>query len=139
MVDGRAVTGPTQLATAPGSAPDVVGGTVLADGEPTGTALVGATLAGAELGGTALVGAAVAGFAVPGAAVAGVAMGVADAEGGVGADVGEVVGGDVDDNARGVAAAETEGMLDVGLPFGEHAVKASASPSTAPAVNFPKK
>jgi hypothetical protein len=112
MVDGRAATGPTQLATAPGSAPD---------------------LAGAELAGAGLAGAELAGVAVPG-----VATGVADAGGGVGADACGVVG-DVDDNARGFAAAEAAGVLEVLLLFGVHAVAARASPSAAPTAKFPMK
>ena len=102
MMDGRVLAGPTQLATTPGSAPDV---------------------AGTEL----------AGVAVPGAAIA-----VADVDGGVGADAGEVVG-DAEDDTRGVVVAEAAGMLEVLLLFGVHAVAARASPSTAPAPNFPKK
>ncbi|MCW2930481.1 MAG: hypothetical protein JWM19_1443 [Actinomycetia bacterium] len=107
MVDGRAATGPTQLATAPGSAPD---------------------LAGAGLAGAGLVG----------VAVRGVATGVADVDGGVGADAWGVAG-DVDDNARGFAAAEAVGVLEVLLLFGVHAVAARASPSAAPTAKFPMK
>jgi hypothetical protein len=122
MVDGRAVTGPTQLATAPGSAPDLAGA------ELAGTGLAGSGLAGAELAGAEL-----AGVAVPG-----VTTGVADAGGGVGAVACGVVG-DADDNAPGFAAAETAGVPEVVLLFDVHAVTARASPTTAPTAKFPMK
>ena len=94
---------------------------------------MGDTLDGTELGGAVPTGPAP-------ARPVGPELAAPVAEGGGAVEVDGIVDGDMDDHARGVAAAaDTAGMLEVGLPLGEHAVKASASPSTAPAANFPKK
>ena len=121
MADGRVDAGPTQSATAPGRA----------GAELAGTELAGTELDGATLAGVALVGAVVPGPATPGPLVAG-------AEGDVGDDAGEVVG-DASDDARSVAVAVAPGVLAVLPPWVVHAVTARASPSPAPAANFPTK